>query len=182
MLNALVFAAGTAFFLWVSRRSLLRPASHGFWRFLAWECMLALVLVNLPHWEREPTSPAQLASWALLLISPALAICGVVLLNRRGRPDTQRTEAELLGFERTTTLVTSGIYRYIRHPMYAALMYLTWGAWLKDVSAASTVLAAAATLFLLLTALRDEAECLAHFGARYADYMRQSKRFVPFVF
>ena len=34
---------------------------------------------------------------------------------------------------------------------------------------------------LLLTALRDEAECIAHFGEAYAAYMGTSKRFVPFL-
>ena len=31
-------------------------------------------------------------------------------------------------------------------------------------------------------ALRDEAECRQQFGAAYAEYMKTSKRFVPFVF
>jgi protein-S-isoprenylcysteine O-methyltransferase Ste14 len=35
---------------------------------------------------------------------------------------------------------------------------------------------------LLLTALRDEAECRKHFGATYTDYMKTSKRFLPFLF
>jgi protein-S-isoprenylcysteine O-methyltransferase Ste14 len=35
---------------------------------------------------------------------------------------------------------------------------------------------------LVITALRDEAECLQHFGAAYAAYMKTSKRFVPFIF
>ena len=38
-----------------------------------------------------------------------------------------------------------------------------------------------ATLFLFLTALRDEKECLAHFGDTYRDYMRGTRRFIPFV-
>ncbi|MBS0342567.1 MAG: isoprenylcysteine carboxylmethyltransferase family protein, partial [Proteobacteria bacterium] len=50
------------------------------------------------------------------------------------------------------------------------------------VTLQSTTLVAGASVFLLLTALRDEVECRAHFGADYADYMRRSKRFIPFVF
>ena len=66
--------------------------------------------------------------------------------------------------------------------MYAALLYLTWGALLKDITLASTLLAGCASIALLITALRDEAECLQHFGDEYARYMGTSKRFVPFVF
>ena len=66
--------------------------------------------------------------------------------------------------------------------MYAALLFLTWGAYLKDLSLPSSALASVASIALFITALRDEAECLQHFGADYAEYMRTSKRFVPFIF
>ena len=181
MAAVLVFLIGTAYFTWVSRRALARPRSHGFYRFFAWECMLALVLVNFPRWSDNPYSPRQLVSWLLLAGSAVLAVHAVRLLKQRGAPGA-RGDAALLAFERTSTLVTSGAYRYIRHPMYASLLFLAWGAFLKDVSPASVALVAGATLALLLTALRDEAECRQYFGAEYADYMKTSKRFVPFVF
>ena len=181
-LRLLAFGALTLYFIWVSRHALRKPGAHGFWRFFAWECIAALVLVNLPMWEHDPLSPRQIASWLLLVVSPWLAIHAVLLLRREGRPDLRRTDAELLGFERTSQLVTGGAFRYIRHPMYAALLALAWGAYLKDITLHSSALVAGASVFLLLTALRDEAECRAHFGTGYADYMRRSKRFIPFVF
>ena len=182
MVSVIIFVVGTAFFAWVSRHALMKPLSHGFYRFFAWECILALVLVNFPVWEVNPFAPHQIASWTLLLISPILAIHALQLLRRLGRPSVQRSEAELLSFERTSLLVTTGAYRYIRHPMYAALLFLAWGAFLKDTSVASVALVAGASAMLVLTALRDEAECSKHFGAAYADYMKTSKRFVPFLF
>jgi protein-S-isoprenylcysteine O-methyltransferase Ste14 len=182
MIELIVFLAGTACFAWVSRRSLLNPLSHGFYRFFAWECILALVLVNFPMWQIDPFAPHQIASWTLLLISPLLAIHAVRLLRRIGHPSDARDEAELLSFEKTSSLVTEGAYRYIRHPMYAALLFLAWGAFLKDCSWPSIALVAGASIALLLTALRDEAECRLHFGTAYAEYMKTSKRFVPFLF
>jgi protein-S-isoprenylcysteine O-methyltransferase Ste14 len=178
----LPFIAGTAVLAWFSRRSLLKPRTHGFYRFFAWECMLALVLVNFPMWTVDPSSPRQIASWVLLATGIPLVIHAVQLLQRIGKPGEARGEDELLGFEKTQSLVTVGVFRYIRHPMYAALLTLTWGAFLKDISAASIALVAGATLFLLLTALQDEAECLRYFGEPYRNYMRGTKRFVPFVF
>lgn len=182
MYQAIIFLTGTAFFGWVSRHALRKPQSHGFYRFFAWECILALILVNFPMWERDPFAPHQLASWTLLLVSAVLAIHAVQLLRRLGRPVASRDDAELLAFERTSELVTTGAFRYIRHPMYAALLFLAWGAFLKDLSLASVALVAGASVALLLTALRDEAECLQYFGAAYADYMKSSKRFIPYLF
>ncbi|HYP85102.1 methyltransferase family protein [Variovorax sp.] len=177
-----LFAVATLFFLWVSRHALRNPRAHGFFRFFAWECIAALVVLNAPRWEAEPFSPRQLVSWLLLFLSPWLAWLGVHALKARGQPDARRADAELLAFERTTRLVTQGVFRHIRHPMYAALLALAWGAYLKDVSPASTALVALCSLMLLLTAQRDEAECLAHFGPDYAQYMQRSKRFIPGVF
>ena len=181
ILFLVLFCAGSTFFLWVSRHALLKPRSHGFYRFFAWEMMLALVLLNFPMWTVDPFSPLQIASWLLLALSIFLVVQAVKLLRAVGKPDAQRGDPALLGFEKTSTLVTSGIFRYIRHPMYAALLYLTWGAYLKDISLPSSLLAGGASIALLITALRDEAECLAHFGSAYADYMKTSKRFVPFI-
>jgi protein-S-isoprenylcysteine O-methyltransferase Ste14 len=182
MYESIIFVAGTIFFVWVSRRSLSKPRSHGFYRFFAWECMLALVLLNFPMWTLNPFAPHQVASWSLLLISLALAVHAVRLLQTIGRPGHQRRDEALLSFERTSTLVTTGAYRYIRHPMYAALLFLAFGAFLKDISVASIALVGGASLALFITALRDEAECRQHFGADYAEYMKSSKRFIPFVF
>jgi protein-S-isoprenylcysteine O-methyltransferase Ste14 len=178
----LLFIVGSAFFAYVSRHALRNPRSHGFYRFIAWECLLALALLNFPMWTVDPFSPRQLVSWVLLAASIALAIHAVQLLRRIGRPSEQRAEAELFGFEKTSSLVTSGAFRYIRHPMYAALLYLAWGAFLKDITPATAALTAVASVALFITALRDEAECLAHFGDAYAGYMKTTKRFVPLIF
>lgn len=182
MNEPIVFAAGTAFLLWVSWPSLRRPMSHGFYRFIAWECMLGLVLVNMPMWQVDPYGLHQLASWALQLISLAVVIAGTYYLLSFGRPSPERGGEELFGFERTSSLVTHGIFRYIRHPMYAALLYLAVAAYLKDVTWPSTLLVVGVTVSLYLTAVREEAECVAYFGQAYADYMKTNRRFVPFVF
>ncbi|WP_233210968.1 methyltransferase, partial [Pseudoxanthomonas sp. KAs_5_3] len=58
----------------------------------------------------------------------------------------------------------SGACRYIRHPMYRALMLLAWGAFLKQFTWFTLALVVAATVLLFLTAVRDEQECIAHFG------------------
>ena len=182
MIDILIFCIGTAFFTWVSRQALLKPRSHGFYRYIAWECILVLVLVNFPKWTVDPFSPRQIASWLLLGLSAALAIHAVQLLRAIGRPSQERADAELFGFEKTSQLVTVGAFRYIRHPMYAALLFLAWGAYLKDISVPSSVLIALISLALFLTARRDEDECKSYFGAEYTDYMRRTRLFVPFVF
>lgn len=177
------FALGSIGLLYASRQSLRRPGSHGFYRFFAWECILALILLNLPVWGLDPLAPHQLVSWGLLLVSAWLPVHALRRLQRDGRPDPARNDdPALYAFERTSTLVTSGAFRYIRHPMYAALLALAWGAFLKQFSWPGLGLVLAATVLLWLTAWRDEQECLQHFGNAYRDYMAGTRRFVPGLF
>ena len=129
--KVVVYLVATTGLAYVSRASLQNPRCHGFYRFFAWEAILALDLLNLDDWFREPWSWHQIISWCLLLVSLFLVIHGVHLLRRIGRPDEGRDEAELVGLERTTKLVTVGAYRYIRHPLYSSLLLLAWGAFFK---------------------------------------------------
>jgi protein-S-isoprenylcysteine O-methyltransferase Ste14 len=124
MTQLLTFAIVSTFFIYVSRKSLFRPHSHGFYRFFAWECILALVLLNFPHWVENPLSLHQLISWLLLLISIFSVVHGVHLLQIIGKPNENRPDAELLEFGKTTYLVTVGAYKYIRHPLYSSLLFL----------------------------------------------------------
>ena len=91
-------------------------------------------------------------------------------------------EPQLLAFEKTSTLVTTGIYRYIRHPLYSSLFLLAWGVFFKASTWIGGILAAAATVLLYVTARADEAECLQFFGSAYHNYMSRNKRFLPYVF
>lgn len=176
------FFVVTIYFVYVSRESLLAPGSHGFYRFFSWECILGLFLLAVDRWFRNPTSPAQLISWLLLFISGFLVLDGVYWLKIRGRQADERADKTLLSFEKTTSLVTEGIYRYIRHPLYSSLLFLAWGIFFKAPSALALLLGVAATGFLLGTAKADEAECIRYFGPSYEKYMARTKRFIPSLF
>ncbi len=74
------------------------------------------------------------------------------------------------------------MYRWIRHPLYASLLCLGWGVCLKRPTALTAFLAVAATLFLFLTAKAEERENVDKFGTDYVVYMKETKRFIPYVF
>lgn len=177
-----VFLWVTAWLAYVSRASLLVPRSHGFYRFLAWEAILALALLNVDGWFREPFSWHQLISWFLLMASLLLVIYGALLLRHVGRPSSQRDDLPLFLFEKTTNLVTVGAYRYIRHPMYSSLLFLAWGIFFKAPSWIGGLLALASTLSLVIAARMEEVENVHFFGDVYREYMKRTKMFIPFLF
>jgi protein-S-isoprenylcysteine O-methyltransferase Ste14 len=174
MIETILFLAGSIFIIWISIPALRRPGSHGFYRFFAWEGILGMFLINVRGWFDHPFAWYQIISWILLFGSLVPVIWGVVLLRQFGRP----TDA----LEATTRLVQSGIYRFIRHPLYASLLYLTWGIFLKSPGLLDGCMAAVVTAFLFATARADEAECQVKFGEEYVYYMKKTKRFIPFVF
>ena len=179
MLKLYLFAGLSLIFIFVSYKSLLKMNSHGFFRFFAWECMLGLILLNAEHWFINPCSLLQIISWMLLSISIILVWKGARLLLLKGNIDHRRKGEELYSMEKTTTLVTDGLYGYIRHPLYASLLFLAWGAFLKHISMTTCLLVTGATLFLILTAKREEVENKSYFGPQYEQYMQKTNMFIP---
>lgn len=169
--------------IYISRASLPHPRSHGFHRFFAWEAILALFLLNVDFWFRDPFAWYQIIAWILLFISFIPLIFGVQALRSRGKPvDRREGDPSLLAFEKTTSLVTTGVYHYIRHPLYSSLFLLAWGIFFKSPLWWGGILVIIATAFLVLTAKADEAECIKFFGPQYQDYMKKTRMFIPFLF
>ena len=181
-MEIILFFLGTIALVVISWQSLLHPRSHGFYRFCAWEILLGMFMLNAPDWFRDPLAWHQLVSWVLLIVSLALVILGVRLLREIGRQDAKRNDPSLLGMERTSRLVTVGLYRYIRHPLYSSLLFLGWGMFFKSPSWLDAGLALLCTIFLAATARVEEGENINYFGDEYIEYMKHSKMFIPFIF
>jgi protein-S-isoprenylcysteine O-methyltransferase Ste14 len=165
-----------------SRRSLANPRCHGFYRFFAFLAIAALLILNAPYWHVDLFAPHQLLSWLMLACSGLFVVWGFYLLLVKGGRRDSSINAENFEFENTAELITCGIFRYIRHPMYSSLLLLSWGAMFKYLSVASVLLTALATVFLMLAARFEERENLAFFGEIYQEYMGRSKKFLPRVF
>lgn len=175
------FLTGTICNLWMSWSALRDVRSHGFYRFFAWELILILFVLNVNYWIIDPFSFRQIMAWMALIISLVLILQGVQLLRRKGNIDQTRDAPALLGIEKTTELVTSGVYHFIRHPFYSSLLFLTWGIFLKQISWIGVFLGVAATIFLIITAKIEEVENIEFFGEKYQTYMENTKMFIQYI-
>ena len=165
----------------ISWRTLFDIKSHGFYRFFSWECIVWLFVSNYKYWFKHPFNILQIISWVLLIISAYMIIAGVMTIKKKGKSSKTRKESTLYKFEQTTKLIDKGIFGYIRHPMYSSLLFLTWGVFLKHITGIELGVALISTLFLFLTSLNDEKECIIFYGNSYLEYMKRTKRFIPFV-
>ncbi len=147
---------------------------HGIARFFAFESVFILLLLNLKVWFINPLSLFQILSWILLFSSAYIAIAGYILLKRKGKPS--------INFENTSMLVESGLYKYIRHPLYLSIFMFGTGVILKQPGIAQISLGILTLTAVFLTAKIEEKEMIARFGNEYISYMKRTKMFIPFLF
>jgi protein-S-isoprenylcysteine O-methyltransferase Ste14 len=82
---------------------------------------------------------------------------------------------------RGARLITTGPYRFIRHPMYSAVLLITVSLVLSRFTLARLTVWTA-LLAVLLAKLQHEEVLLAKRFREYTAYQRRTKRLVPFVF
>lgn len=175
IMNIIIFVLGTIGLLYISWNfSLRKKRYHGIPRFFAFESILLLVILNYIDWFKDPFSLTQIVSWILLISSAAIAFSGFCVLIKRGKPQGQ--------IEDTTKLVETGIYKYIRHPIYASVIPGVFGVLLKDMGYTQIILTVAALVFIVFTAKVEEIEMIKKFGSEYEAYIKKTKMFIPFIF
>jgi protein-S-isoprenylcysteine O-methyltransferase Ste14 len=77
--------------------------------------------------------------------------------------------------------VTTGPYRYIRHPIYTAACLIAWPAPLAYRSPLGIALAALLTVGAVIRMLFEERMVTERYP-EYRDYAARTRRMVPFLF
>ncbi len=77
-------------------------------------------------------------------------------------------------------LVMSGPYRFVRHPIYAAIFYFVWAGIAAHLSMESVLIGVAASGMLALR-MHSEEILLKRAYPEYAHYARHTARVLPFV-
>lgn len=104
------------------------------------------------------------------------------VLSIKGRHDLGTNWARCYDYQvkEKQKLVTSGIYKYIRHPIYSGIVLMFIGG---ELIVQSYLLIAYVLLYAgaYIQATWEEKLLVKHFGKEYSSYMKRSKRFIPFV-
>jgi protein-S-isoprenylcysteine O-methyltransferase Ste14 len=116
--------------------------------------------------------------WAGWIGTPVFA--GGIFLLWRSHADLGRNWSATLRIRQEHALVTDGIYRHIRHPMYTA--HLLWaiaqGLLLQNWLAGWAFLVFSIPLYLVRVP-KEEQMMLDNFGQQYRDYMGRTGRLFP---
>ncbi len=77
-------------------------------------------------------------------------------------------------------LVTSGPYRFLRHPIYAAVLYFVWAGVFSHLSLGALLFGALATLGFAVRMMAEE-RLVAQRYPEYVAYAARTRRVIPFV-
>jgi protein-S-isoprenylcysteine O-methyltransferase Ste14 len=135
---------------------------------------LIAYMVNpaLMAWSSMP-----LPIW-LRWIGVALAVAGGALIVWALR-NLGKNLTDTVVTRREHTLVTTGPYRWVRHPFYVAVALSMLG---NAFAAANWFLLAGGVIVFTLLAIRtriEEAQLVARFGGVYRAYLDRTGRFIP---
>jgi protein-S-isoprenylcysteine O-methyltransferase Ste14 len=132
------------------------------------------------------TDVLRVADYPIQIWQPVLGaalFAGALYLFRRTHKDLGRNWSVTLEVREQHALVTEGIYKSVRHPMYSAfwLWAVAQAVLLPNWVAGFAGIVGFGTLFFLRVG-KEEAMMLATFGDSYRSYMQRTWRVLPGVF
>lgn len=116
---------------------------------------------------------SDLAALVLLLLGAAIALAGVMVFR------ASKTTVNPLTPGASTTVVSTGVYRFSRNPMYLGflLVLAAWAVYLSN--ALAVMLLPAFVVYVSQFQIKpEERALLARFGARFSEYMVTVRRWV----
>ncbi len=122
-----------------------------------------------------PTEAGHFGPAALLAITAGMLLGAWAIATNRPGNFNIRPDAKADG-----RLIERGPYRFVRHPMYAALLLAGAGLVLRDPSAWRMLLLAALAVVLHVKTIFEEASLLRRHPG-YAEYRARTARWIPHV-
>ena len=85
-------------------------------------------------------------------------------------------------YKEDQTLVTTGPYKYVRHPIYTSMILMFIGTILYYGSLFVSIFFIILAIDFILRTRKEEEIMLKLFGEKYAEYMKRTKRLLPLIY
>jgi protein-S-isoprenylcysteine O-methyltransferase Ste14 len=79
--------------------------------------------------------------------------------------------------EKKGSLITSGLYRFVRHPLYTFGLLILWLS--PNMSVNTLIVYSSLTIYILAGAFFEEKKLLREFGQEYAEYKTVTPMLIP---
>jgi protein-S-isoprenylcysteine O-methyltransferase Ste14 len=149
-------------------------------RYLPW-WIFQFLLLQFPLWRAGRwTSPIPM-TWTITYIATAVALFGMVL-RLHAIYYLRENFTYVVHVKPQHHLVTSGLYRYVRHPAYLGLLiYFTGVAFVLSDLYIWLIVMAYVGYSVWRRIRREERELHARFGAEFEAYRRRTHLLIPYV-
>ncbi len=122
------------------------------------------------------------SSLLLQVVGLLLVVVGFAIsMEGRRALGVNWTHAAEYQIKKNHDLVTQSIYQWIRHPIYAGYFLSLIGIELILSSYLCLIFGILGSLLLTMQASQEEKLLTEHFGQKYRDYKKITRRFLPFV-
>jgi protein-S-isoprenylcysteine O-methyltransferase Ste14 len=99
-----------------------------------------------------------------------------------GLQQLRQTDAPKQTPHQVTQLTKTGMYAYVRHPLYFGVVLLLVGALLYVPTLPTLVFVATSFIYLPIGVYLEEQKLIVEFGDAYRQYQKEAKRFIPFIY
>jgi protein-S-isoprenylcysteine O-methyltransferase Ste14 len=153
----------------------------GFYWTSIWIIILLFLLSHFLHplHQNLMTSTSHIA--AIQTVGIVITVIGLIIaiIARRSLADNWSSDVAL---KKDHKLITTGIYRYIRHPIYTGVTFMGIGTILVLQSIVIILFYVIMVVFLLYKYKKEEKLLRKHFPKAYATYMKKTKALIPFIY
>ncbi len=118
-------------------------------------------------------STANILGLALVIVGLTIVLVGHFTLKR--------SYSSALVIRKDHRLVTHGIYRYVRHPIYLGSLMAIMGAPAYSASVYGALILSALIPLVLFRTRIEEGLLMEQFGDEYGAYRARTKRLIPFI-
>jgi len=125
---------------------------------------LSLIVIGWV-WKTIDIFPLLYIGYALSVPAAVFIIFSFSSLKHKGKPTS--------GWEHTTVIINSGVFRVVRHPLYLGTAIWTIGIILVIQSIPSTILGGLAILCFLMASKKEDEFNIKKFGDSYEEYMEK---------
>jgi protein-S-isoprenylcysteine O-methyltransferase Ste14 len=152
---------------------------------IIWRAIAALFVILFVHYNKSGALSFFRFSFQSFFsfvipgsILAALGLFGAVW----ARINLGRNWSGYVTYKEGQTLVTTGPYKYIRHPIYTSMILMFIGTILYYGSLFVSIFLIILGITFILRTRKEEEIMIRLFGEKYTDYMKRTKRLIPLIY
>ncbi len=152
---------------------------------IIWRLMLIVIVIIFVKFDRLGAISFLAfllrSFFGYVIIGTVLTVLGLIIAIW-ARISLGRNWSSYTTYKKEHELITTGPYRFLRHPIYSGMFLMLTGAFLYYGKLIILVIFAIASMIIAWRIVQEEKSMIKLFGKKYTDYMRRTRRLIPWIY